>query len=193
MIQRFQFNTKIFEDLEILEPLNVMTRKHNSIAPLINHFQHIFPEDDWQRLDNEFNEVMSLDFAAYGLEGKTNADRFWRKIITLKQLDGEFKFAGLRSLLQAVFALPHSSAAAERIFSAQNLNKTKLRSRLKNATLVGILRTKDWLKACGNASVVLIPSSMREKMNKHMYETNTSEEEEESEETLYEILKIVDS
>jgi len=63
--------------------------------------------------------------------------RFWKKVAQSKD------FPILSDLVERISVLPHSSATVERIFSAINLNKTKVRNRLSVRTVSGLLHTKE--------------------------------------------------
>lgn len=57
---------------------------------------------------------------------------FWNKVTSLKNACNELMFPNLRNLVSGIMALPHSSAAAESIFtiiSHQNKNQKQIRDR----------------------------------------------------------------
>ncbi|KAJ8913412.1 hypothetical protein NQ315_008805 [Exocentrus adspersus] len=54
-------------------------------------------------------------------------------------------FPFLKHFVSGLFSLPHSSAAAERIFSGVSILKSKLRNRLEIDTLNDILHCKEML------------------------------------------------
>lgn len=94
-------------------------------------------------LDLEYRKIRNIDFT--DLVGQ-NFESFWQQCLSLKHESGQSAFPMLRKFMDIIFCLPHSSAAAERGFSAINLNKTKIRNKLENETLCGILHTKALLK-----------------------------------------------
>lgn len=55
----------------------------------------------------------------------------------------EMMFPTLSKFVMSILALPHSSAAAERVFSQLNLIKTKTRNRLEVQTCDAILHAKE--------------------------------------------------
>lgn len=60
----------------------------------------------------------------------------------MRDLIGNFMFPTLTPFIQAFISLPHSSAAAERIFSSLNAIKTKNRNKLQLKTCEALLHTK---------------------------------------------------
>lgn len=71
---------------------------------------------------------------------------YWRKVKMIVKGDGTEAFTTLNKFVAHIFTLAHSSACVERVFSAINLNKTKIRNRLGVDTLSDILHTKAALK-----------------------------------------------
>lgn len=67
---------------------------------------------------------------------------YWRKVKTQETGDYSEAFPTINQFVKHIFTLPHSSACVERVFSAINLNKTKIRNMLGTDTLTGILHSK---------------------------------------------------
>lgn len=72
-------------------------------------------------------------------------DEFWKSIFAMKNTLGNPMFSHLSVLVKGIISLPHSSAAAERVFSALYLIKTKTRNRLNVETCDAILHSKSLL------------------------------------------------
>lgn len=169
--QRFPFqgNTaEILKQMDIINPLNVKSRKHNSIVPLAVHFKYILGEDlmaidvEWRLLRNE-SLMLTMD--------TTDVVEFWQKIKTILNPDGTEKYRQVITLVELILCLPHSSATCERLFSAINLNKTKLRNKLSTESLTGILHTKD-----GIGSDNCFDYSIPEELISKFQNLNTSKE-----------------
>lgn len=79
-------------------------------------------------------------------------------------------FPLLAQFAQNLLTLPHSSANVERLFSAINLMKTKIRNRLHTDTLTGLLYTKSGLKKNREPS-----QEHLKHFNKNMYKFNLPE------------------
>lgn len=72
-------------------------------------------------------------------------EEFWVMIFNMKNELNSALFPHITKFIKAILSLPHSSAAAERIFSQLNLLKTKVRNRLCVDTCDAILHAKNLL------------------------------------------------
>jgi hypothetical protein len=73
--------------------------------------------------------------------------QFWNMVNKSKNTsDGKPMFEHLMTLVKYILILPHSSAAAERLFSQLNLIKNKLRNRLNILTIASVLAIEEALK-----------------------------------------------
>lgn len=63
-------------------------------------------------------------------------------------------FSELTKFALDVLSLPHSNADCERVFSAVNCMKTKIRNRLSTETINGALHTKQHLTGSNNGNCV---------------------------------------
>lgn len=79
-------------------------------------------------------------------------------------------FPLLSYFISCIFCLPHSSAAAERIFSAVNNIKTKQRNSLTTKTLVGLLHSKRYLKD-NSCFSFLVNNTLIGRMTSDMYDS----------------------
>lgn len=143
--KRFRFKEEgiILKELNLLNPVAIKNRLYPSIIPLYNHFSFYFTSDDMANLDREYRELRNLDFSEINVN---DFQAFWTQILDRKLGNGSLKFPTLKKLIEIVLCLPHSGASAERAFSAINLNKTKIRNRLENDTLSGIMHSKSLTK-----------------------------------------------
>lgn len=73
-------------------------------------------------------------------------DIFWVKVLSKQNAIGELMFPHLKSLICGIITLPHSSAAAERIFSQLSLIKTNTRNRLYIRTCDALISSKELFK-----------------------------------------------
>lgn len=145
IILRFSFNDEgtFLKEMDRIHPDAVKSCKFQTIVPLYHRFKSYFSENEINDLDLEYREVRNMDLS--NLVEK-DFESFWQICLSNRAQSGQFIFPMLRKLMSLIFCLPHSSAAAERGFSAINLNKTKIRNKLENETLCGILHTKALLK-----------------------------------------------
>ncbi|KYN14529.1 hypothetical protein ALC57_13270 [Trachymyrmex cornetzi] len=93
---------------------------------------------EWQNLYHKF---------PYNVYQSYNLMQFWNMVDkSINLSDRKPMFENLMALVKYVLILPHSSAAAERIFSQLNLVKNKLRNKLNILTIASALTIKDALK-----------------------------------------------
>lgn len=86
-----------------------------------------------------------------------NICNFWLKVSQLKNELNELMFPDISRIVTGILSIPHSSANVERVFSIQNIIKTKERNKLHCKTLSNLIQTKDLLKSsntcCFNLNV----------------------------------------
>lgn len=135
---RRRFN---FEDPHLMFASNFIPNKIiNGSKRSITEWYHLFPylkldletvNTEWQimcEMANSFNE--------------SDVTSFWRQIAKTKNELAQPMFPNLMVIVKIVLCLPHSSAAAERVFSSLNLIKNRVRNRLKISTCNSILHVK---------------------------------------------------
>ncbi|XP_055585459.1 uncharacterized protein LOC129738300 [Uranotaenia lowii] len=137
---RINLDNAVLKNLSIINPQHIKSNDYISIYPLLKNFPNIASEN-LQEIDNEYRELTSMVQLPQdcGLS-------FWNKILKTKRGNDQYAFPFLRKVIPELMCLPHSSAAAERVFSSYNLNKTKTRNRLCTSTMIGILSSKDFIK-----------------------------------------------
>lgn len=165
-----RFNPKdssmqILKKIKIISPSEVLSKKHNSIAPLAVEFPNLIKQNELNDIDVEWRLLRNVDIRDLV---EMNISNFWKKISEMKTSDDTPLFPKLCKFVYYIFTLPHSSATVERIFSQVNLNKTKIRNKLSTDTLQGILHTKQLLKnkSCYNFPV---DNELFKRINKSMY------------------------
>lgn len=123
-------------------PDNVIKKKDPSVIPLAIEFSNVINDREYNDIDREWRLLQSTDLNIESDVKNLNFEYFWSIVATLTNGLDEPLFPLFTKLIQHILILPHSNAAAERIFSAVNLNKTKLRNRISTSTLNGILHAK---------------------------------------------------
>ena len=156
---RFPFNSeyqKLLAQMNIVDPAYFKANRPPSAAPLAV---------EWRLLRNDYyvDRQDSDDFIV-----------FWNGTAKIINGDGYLKYGVVNDLIKLIVTLPHSSAAVERFFSQINLNKTKIRNRLKTASLNGILHTKRVFREKPSYEYA-IPKQMVQKHNNSMYEDESKE------------------
>ena len=140
IFKRFDCNNPVFQNLEFFDPAVVMSRKNESIVALAKFFSNLVRDEDLQALDTEWR-LLRNDEVLQVIDKDITVESFWNKIKNLKQ-DGVQVYPRLYTVMGSLLALPHSSAACERIFSHLSIIKTKQRNRLQAETTCGLLHTK---------------------------------------------------
>jgi hypothetical protein len=95
---------------------------------------------DVDKVNNEWQLLGENDLLKQ--YANTDLTLFWKKVAETKNELGELMFGNLMEIVKCVLSLPHSSAAAQRMFSQLPLNKTKLRNRLNITTMSNIMAVK---------------------------------------------------
>jgi len=121
-------------------------------------------------------DINCVDREWLALKDNTDLDlskpplEFWNQVKKIELGNGEEAYPSINKIVSYIFCLPHSSATVERIFSAVNLNKNKIRNRLNLDTLSGILRTKNLLaRQKTNCFNIKVNDKMIDKHNASMY------------------------
>lgn len=166
--KRFPFANPVLKQIDLIDPIVVQQKKYNSLAGVATHFPNITGEENWQQLDNEWRLLMNAD-----IDFTQNVTKFWQNE-SKEKIGDEYAFPTLSKFINGLMALPHSSAAVERVFSAINLNKTKQRNALKSSTLCGIMHSKRLFhnKSCFS---IVINRDILSKFNASMYDDNEEE------------------
>ncbi|XP_055922702.1 uncharacterized protein LOC129953478 isoform X1 [Eupeodes corollae] len=145
IIKRFDFcdEGEVFKLLKFVSPASLKNKTFSSLGPLSKYFSNVFSEGEWNELDLEYRSLRNLNLIDISTE---NVQQFWKNVLNIKFGDETEMFPHMKKLISFIFCLPHSGAGAERLFSAVNLNRTRLRNKLQNPTLSGILFTKALVK-----------------------------------------------
>lgn len=146
MFQRF-LSSGMFDKLQLLEaldPENVREGKPKSVIPLAVKFPNIIEEQDYEELNREWRELILFEIPSLR-ESSMEPEQFWYAVSKEKCGD-RLRFPHVSKLMMNLMSLPHSSAAAERIFSLVTNIKTKQRSRLNTSTLNSLPHSKALLQ-----------------------------------------------
>lgn len=136
--KRFDFSNKHLQFAGLFKPTTVLSGKIISISEFAYLFPNIKVDPDlvnseWQ-LISEYKELKEKDL---------DLNNFWATVAKTKNELGELMFPNLMVVVKHVLCIPHSSAAAERIFSQLNVIKNKLRNRFQIDTCAHILALKE--------------------------------------------------
>nr|XP_023013328.1 uncharacterized protein LOC111503289 [Leptinotarsa decemlineata] len=137
---RFDFENPVLNYVSIFDPKTAVS---GEIGNIVKDTTTLFPNlvRDIEQLNSEWRLLGDIDqFKQCNL---TSFEEFWNHIFNAKNdLNGPL-FPQLCLLVKGIISLPHSSAAAERVFSQLFLLKTKTRNRLDVDTCCSILHCKE--------------------------------------------------
>lgn len=149
--KRFPFNSA---HMQLLKTLSFIETKNIKTIAIITLASKHFPklnlsmnniDREWRLLRNS-NINFTLDLMD-----------FWKIIKTEKDGNDEKMYRLMNRLVSYILTLPHCSICVEKLFSTNNINKTKLSNRLSTGTLTGILHSKNILnnqqKSCYNFNI----------------------------------------
>jgi hypothetical protein len=137
---RFDFKNETLQFASLFEPSAVVSRNVISIAQAANIFFDL--KVDLEQLNIEWHLAGEIGTPFEVL----NVDNFWGSLFKQKNSLDEPLFPNLMNVVSRILALPHSSAAAERLFSQMKLIKVPTRNKLAVRTVCSILHTKELLK-----------------------------------------------
>ena len=86
---------------------------------------------------------------------KTKTELFWNEVKQFKDASGNNSFNALFECAESALILPHLNADIERVFSAMNYIKSKLRNKMKLPLLNAILTIKFGLARLENAVLLM--------------------------------------
>lgn len=132
-MKRFDFANETLIAIQHLDPQNL----GDSLVPLFNLFPEIC-EGKIEEVEMEWRGMIRQKFIPKTL----NLQDFWGNLFQLKNSLDELMYPNLKLFVGSLLSLPHSSAAAERIFSDLNNIKNKNRNSLKTKTINALLITK---------------------------------------------------
>lgn len=153
--KRFPFNS--FE-MSVLKLLSFLNPDEVSSTETLVHLcvKMSYLITDLNALDREWRSIINM---LHKPEIK-DVVNYWKTICEKRKGDESLAYPEINKLVSYLLTLPHSSASVERVFSAINLNKTKIRNRLGSETLSGILHTKRLINEHGKTVLIFISPPM---------------------------------
>ena len=133
----FNFRDGTWKLLEAMDPVTDV----QSIIPLAVRFPNIVREEEYETLNTEWRQLRGA--VDEKLPDKTlPPEQYWEAVAKVKDIGNVAAFPTVAKFVQSLLALPHSSAAAERVFSSLNLIKTQQRNRLHIDTASSLILAK---------------------------------------------------
>lgn len=136
MMTRLPLKNKLFSEFEFITKVAFETTKSNvlnSLSSISDVYKGIIDitalNYEWRILPYHFNsdereKLIQLDKV-----------KMWLELEKIQDFAGKFLFKNIAKIALIVLTLPHSNAAAERIFSMMNDIKTKKRNKLSASSL----------------------------------------------------------
>lgn len=139
---RFDFENPVMEYVSIFDPKTAVS---GEIGSIVNDTTTFFPNlvTDIEKLDSEWRLLADMNHFKH-IE-LNSFEEFWKNIFKAENGTCDPLFPHLSVLVKGILSLPHSSAAAERVFSQLFLLKSKTRNRLDVDTCCSILHVKELL------------------------------------------------
>lgn len=140
--KRFDFDNPVLRFVSHFDPKSVLQGEVPSIA---NDAVQLFPMlvGDIEKLDSEWR--LLSDIAELQKFKNESMVEFWKKVFTMSNQLKNDTFSNISKFVKGLLCLPHSSAAAERVFSQLNLMKNKTRNRLDVDTCENVLHAEELL------------------------------------------------
>lgn len=135
--KRFNFNDEALQNISLVDPEKISS-EHNSILPLLNSFPNLYKSEQKEKICTEFRKLQIQK----NLKFTEDIELFWGYVGSLKNAQKENLFENLTEFVSKILSLPHSSAAAERVFSELNLIKNDLTNRYHLNTIEAIMFAK---------------------------------------------------
>lgn len=137
--KRFNFENPVMEYISIFDPNVAVSGEVGSIVKnTVTFFPHLV--NNIEKLNSEWR--LLADMESIKLYNLNSMEEFWGEVVRAKNELNNPVFPHLSMLVKGILSLPHSSAAAERVFSQLFLIKNKIRNRLDIGTCESILHTK---------------------------------------------------
>lgn len=142
---KIDFDNEILNLLPKFSPEHVLNGESTSILKLLICLFPDFEVENAEIINIEYRALS--DYRELNKFKNYNISEFWNEIGNLKNDLNEYMFKNIYRIAQGILSLPHSSANVERIFSIQNLIKTKCRNRMAVNTCEALIQTKDLIKS----------------------------------------------
>ena len=133
--QRLPDNPKILSNISSLSVNKVLHPNKEPIAKLLE-FMGI-SEDKISAIEIQYNKIHLMNW-----NNNKASEAFWREVFHYKDPSDNNPFEELSQFAITTLILPHSNAEVERVFSAMNNIKSKLRNRMEYRILTALLTIK---------------------------------------------------
>nr|XP_015840040.1 PREDICTED: uncharacterized protein LOC107398966 [Tribolium castaneum]XP_015840041.1 PREDICTED: uncharacterized protein LOC107398966 [Tribolium castaneum]XP_015840042.1 PREDICTED: uncharacterized protein LOC107398966 [Tribolium castaneum] len=142
ILSRFNFDDNVLKFMQNFDPAVAVSGVCETLVPLASRFPTLVT--NLEKLNSEWR--LLSDMSEIKMNSSKSLVDFWNYVFNIKNGLNEYMFPHLTNFVKGLLCLPHSSAAAERIFSQLSLIKTKNRNKLNIFTCNYLLHTKYLLK-----------------------------------------------
>ena len=142
---RFDLSDSAYKLVEFVLPENAVKCCPPSLQELFIKFPYLTGVADKMLVDAEWRKQALEESSEINKD--ESSLQFWQNRLSTRTFDGKLKYANLMKVIGCIMSIPSSNAAVERLFSLLKLVKTDTRNSLKRESLVGLLHTKEGLRA----------------------------------------------
>lgn len=177
--KRYNFSDNVLSKLYIFSPKYAIDSSIRQRFPTLTVLSTLLPrcipnKVTEQQIDDEWRYLPYTELPEEILS-EEEVDVFWGKLMQFKSENEVRIFKNISLFVLNILSLPHSNADSERIFSQVNNIKTKLRNRLINNTINGVILAKELIKLQGNCIAFEPTNDMYGRFNATMYDDVDSE------------------
>ncbi|CAD6204112.1 GSCOCG00009869001-RA-CDS, partial [Cotesia congregata] len=139
---RLPDNIQILQKTNLLACQNVLKVHKESLTPLLEHLN--YSSTTISLIETQWNAIHFTKWTEVN-----DTVQFWTEVKEYKDATGTNPFQELSDFAFSILLLPYSNAEVERVFSAMNLVKTKLRNKMNSEMTNALLTIRAGLKRCG--------------------------------------------
>lgn len=138
----------------------VFHQNHENLNDVFDAFPNLVTaEEDRTTNNSEWARLLAYTFNEE-ISDEKQADVFWNKMARYTDPDGNLLFINMADFAISVLLIPNSNASAERVFSKQNLEKTRPRNRLLLVSLAGLMKASAYVSLTGGLFNFIITDNM---------------------------------
>uniref|UniRef100_A0A1Y1MMI1 HAT C-terminal dimerisation domain-containing protein n=2 Tax=Photinus pyralis TaxID=7054 RepID=A0A1Y1MMI1_PHOPY len=139
---RLPTNVELLKKISLLSVENTLKCDKENIAELLCFFKQ--PAQLIPKIESQYMNINLIKW-----NNKSNTNDFWSEVNLYRDSGNENPFKELAKFALTILTLPHSNAEVERLFSAMNIIKSKLRNRMQLPMLNALLSVRAGLKRHG--------------------------------------------
>lgn len=138
---RLPSNVEQLESLSELSPAVMLSPRKPPLNKL--PFFQLYSGVNIGVIEQQYNRIRNVRWPE---REETEVEEFWLDVLNHTNAAGERDFEELAMFIISMIALPFSNAAVERVFSQMALIKSKLRNRMQQPMLDGLLQVSGYMQ-----------------------------------------------